>query len=135
MKKLSLSVTRTMAFMTFGFILAGVINLVNESNVDNAVLIASTGIIAGLSLLMLVLNTVIAAKIIDSQHLLERVPTKLIGSGLSLTALLLTAGIATLILAIKIQPSATVYTILYILMGILSLPQSIISGNIGLRLN
>ncbi|MBP5399722.1 MAG: hypothetical protein J6Y53_04830 [Alphaproteobacteria bacterium] len=134
MKKTSLSVTMTMAFMTFGFILAGLINLINESNINNTVIIAATGIIATTSLIMLLINTIIAAKIIDSPQLVERVPNKLIGASLSLTALLLTASIAAFILAILVKPAQNLYLAMFILMGLLSLPQSVTSANIDFRL-
>ncbi|MBO7556055.1 MAG: hypothetical protein J6T72_01495 [Alphaproteobacteria bacterium] len=134
MKKITLSITRTLAFMTFGFVLAGLLNLINNQS-DHTALVLTTSIIAATCLAMLVLNAVTATKILDSQRLSELVPTKLIGTGLSLTALLLAASIAAFILVLKIQPAGNMHTSLYALMGALSLPQSVITGNIGLRLN
>lgn len=135
MKKITLSITRTLGFMTFGFVLAGFLNLINKSSFDNTTLILATAIIVATSITMLILNSVTAAKILDNEQLSEIIPTKLPGANLSLTALLLAASLATLILVLKVQPVGNMHTALYALMGALSLPQSVITGNIGLRLN
>ena len=135
MKKLALVVSRTLSFFTFGIVLAGCLNLIQNETLDNKNLMFVTGIITAFSLVMLVLNVISASQIFDSPYLSEIVPTKLIGANLSLTALLLTAGVATFIVAMKVQPSATVYMTLYILMGVLSLPQSVTSSCMGYMLN
>lgn len=131
MKKLALTITRTLSFFTFGLILAGCLNLIQNETLDNKNLMIVTGLVVTFSLGMLVLNIISASQIFDSPYLSEIVPTKLIGANLSLTALLLTAGVATFIVVMKVQPSENVYTVMYALMGALSLPQSI--TNIGLR--
>ena len=133
MKNLNLPLLRTLGYATFGFILAGFLNLIVEGSVDNKPLIA-TAIILTTSVIMFVLNVLAATKVLNNEQLSEMVPTKLLGTGLSLTALLLTASIATLILVLKVQPIGNIHVALFAIMGILSLPQSVITSNIGLRL-